>query len=534
VCREPVGGGKFVQSRVMKNRDLQATWTYHNGTKHSYESIRTNRHYLDWENQPIPFKIYSELEPIPLPHHLSSSGMTALEAISTSNAPANNQIVPSIQTLAKILYLSAGITKRRSYPGGEILFRAAACTGALYHIDLYLASSDLPDLTAGVYHFGPHDFALRRLRAGDYREVLVQASGREPAIANAPVIIACASTYWRNAWKYQSRAYRHCYWDTGTIVANLLASAAAHQMPARTVLGFADGMVSRLLSLDPTREGAVTLLALGDAPRQANEISPTVEPLSFATAPLSKTEVDYPAIRAMHEASSLEDEAEVVDWRTQAVGNPSTLTESPTRTSKERVIPLQPPGDGISQDPLEQVIQRRGSTRQFSRESISFGELSTLLDRATRGVPTDFIRPEEAPLNDLYLIVHAVDDLAPGAYLFHRESHALELLKEGDFRREAGSLGLGQEIPADCSVNVFFLTDLTRVLERFGNRGYRAAQLEASIVAGKLYLAAYARGLGASGLTFFDDDVTEFFSPHAAGKSVMFLLALGKSVKRAT
>ena len=68
----------------MKNRDLEATWTYHNGTKHSYESIRTNRHYLDWENQPIPFKIYSQLEPISLPQQLSSSGMTALEAISAS------------------------------------------------------------------------------------------------------------------------------------------------------------------------------------------------------------------------------------------------------------------------------------------------------------------------------------------------------------------------------------------------------------------------------------------------------------------
>ena len=100
------------------------------------------------------------------------------------------------------------------------------------------------------------------------------------------------------------------------------------------------------------------------------------------------------------------------------------------------------------------------------------------------------------------------------------------------FRREAGNLGLGQEIPADCSVNVYFLADLNRALARFGNRGYRAAQLEASIMGGKLYLAAYAQRLGASGLTFFDDDVIEFFSPHAAGKSVMFLLALGKSVKR--
>jgi SagB-type dehydrogenase family enzyme len=155
-----------------------------------------------------------------------------------------------------------------------------------------------------------------------------------------------------------------------------------------------------------------------------------------------------------------------------------------------------------------------------------------MLEHATGPVPTDFVQGQEASLNDIYLIVHAVDDLSPGAYVFHGNSHALELLKQGDFRREAGSLGLGQEIPADCSVDVFFLTNLNGVLERLGNRGYRAAQLEASITAGKLYLAAYAQRLGASGLTFFDDDVTEFFSPHAAGKSVMFLLALGRSAKR--
>src|SRR5712692_5010919 len=103
----------------------------------------------------------------------------------------------------------------------------------------------------------------------------------------------------------------------------------------------------------------------------------------------------------------------------------------------------------------------------------------------------------------------------------------LELLKEGNFRREAGYLGLEQDLPADASVNVYFLAHLPPILERFGNRGYRVAQLDAAITGGKLYLAAYALRLGATGLTFYDDDVTAFFSPRAAGKSVMFLTALG-------
>jgi len=70
------------------------------------------------------------------------------------------------------------------------------------------------------------------------------------------------------------------------------------------------------------------------------------------------------------------------------------------------------------------------------------------------------------------------------------------------------------------------------ILERFGNRGYRATQLEAGILGGKLYLAAYAQHLGATGLTFFDEDVISFFSPHAAGKSAIFLTAVGRSVRR--
>ena len=154
-----------------------------------------------------------------------------------------------------------------------------------------------------------------------------------------------------------------------------------------------------------------------------------------------------------------------------------------------------------------------------------------MLDRATRGVPADFLDPVGSQLNHLYLIVHAVKGLEPGAYVFHRGRGVLELLKPGDFRSQAGYLGLQQALPADAAVDVFFLADLRPILQRYGNRGYRAVQLEAGILGGKLYLAAYAQHLGATGLTFFDDDVTAFFSPHAQGKSAIFLVALGHSAK---
>ena len=96
----------------------------------------------------------------------------------------------------------------------------------------------------------------------------------------------------------------------------------------------------------------------------------------------------------------------------------------------------------------------------------------------------------------------------------------------------AARLALGQDLGGDAAVDLFWLTRLDPVLAAFGNRGYRVAQLEAAIGGGKTYLASYALGLGATGLTFFDDDVTAFFSPHAAGASVMFLTAIGPRARR--
>jgi hypothetical protein len=78
------------------------------------------------------------------------------------------------------------------------------------------------------------------------------------------------------------------------------------------------------------------------------------------------------------------------------------------------------------------------------------------------------------------------------------------------------------------------MVDLEPVLAAYGNRGYRAAQLHPAITAGRLYLAAYALELGATGLTFFDDDVTAAFAPHAGSKSVMFLIAVGRPAKTAS
>jgi SagB-type dehydrogenase family enzyme len=511
----------------MNNRDTQATWKYHDGTRHSYWSIRNNPHFLDWANRPQPFKIYPKIEPLPLPRDVPQTGAAALSAISDPVPSSRADSVPDLRDLARILYFSAGITKQRAHPGGEIYFRAAACTGALYEIELYVVTRDLGGLDAGVYHFNSADVSLRLLRKGDLRRNLAQATAMEPAVAHAPATIICTGTYWRNAWKYQARTYRHFGWDNGTLLANMLAVSAASGLPAEIVLGFVDGEVNHLLDLDTRREVSLCLVPIGRTSESSLPALREAPVLGLETIPLSEHEVEYPSMLEMHDASSLESEVEVAQWR-------GKLQVFPSSAPAGEAVRLQPlPEEQQPKDTIEQVILRRGSTRAFDKTaSITLDQLSTIVDRATRGLPADFLEPPGAQLNDLYLIVHSVQGLKPGAYFFRREQDTLELLKAGEFRAEAHHLGLEQELPADACVDIFFLADLKRILEGYGNRGYRAVQLEAGAIGGRMYLAAYAQRLGATGLTFFDDDVINFFSPHAKGKSAIFLLAIGKPLKR--
>jgi len=512
----------------MRNRDIQAAWKYHDDTKHSYWSIRNHPHFLDWANRPQPFKIYPNIEPLRLPPEVPQTGVAALSAIAEPLPSSRADSVPDLQDLARILYFSAGITKQRKSPGGEIYFRAAACTGALYEIELYVVTGDLPSLDAGVYHFNPADVSLRLLRKGDFRGNLAQATAIEPAVAGAPVTILCTGTYWRNAWKYQARTYRHFGWDNGTLLANLLAVSAASGLPAKIVLGFVDAEANRLLDLDTRREVSLCLVPIGHRSESSLPSPREASVLALETISLSRREVEYPAMLEMHDASSLRSEEEVAQWRRKQ----TVIAHS--APAGEGVQLQRLPEEEQPKDTIEQVILRRGSTRVFDKTaSITLPQLSTVLDCATRGLPADFVEPPGTQLNELYLIVHSVRGLKQGAYVFGRERNALELLKEGEFRAEAHHLGLEQQLPADACVDIFFLADLTRILERFGNRGYRAVQLEAGVIAGKMYLASYAQRLGATGLTFFDDDVINFFSPPAKGKSVILMLAIGKPLKSA-
>lgn len=498
----------------MKNYEIEAAWQYHDGTKHPNGMLLNRAHAYHPANRPIPYKTYKDVTQIKLPLDKQPSEISALDGISISTKSEHVNIIPDINALSRILFFSGGITKTLRFPSlGEIEFRAASCTGALYHIEMYIICSDISGLEAGVYHFNPQNPSLTVLRKGDYRKILANATANEPFTSTAPIMLVFTDVFSRNAVKYQAREYRHAFWDCGTILSNSLSMSNAQKIPCKLILGFVDSEINSLLGLDTRKEAAVAILSLGHSDQEF-PTSPSMSEISKAEP--AEQYVDLSSINEIHESSFLIDKQEVASWRNQVVDEPHSAK------------PIESTGSVSLKDSLETVILRRGSTRKFSQDSISLEQLSTILKRSTGRIISDF---EKESINDVYLIANAVDGLEQGSYFYNKEHDKLEILQKGDFRNMSGHLGLDQSLPYDASVTVFFMTDLQKILERLGNRGYRVAQLDASIMGGRIYLASYALHIGATGLTFYDDEVTEFFSPHASNKNTMFMIALGKKAK---
>src|SRR2546427_1769734 len=109
------------------NRNSEAAWAYHEATKHSYFSIRTNPHLLDWANQPLPFKIYPTLERLRFPGEVRPTGIAALSAIAES-VPADTVAGPHPRAGGHPPYLSARASRTPKGLGSGTYFPAAGPT----------------------------------------------------------------------------------------------------------------------------------------------------------------------------------------------------------------------------------------------------------------------------------------------------------------------------------------------------------------------------------------------------------------------
>lgn len=214
---------------------------------------RYGPHRLDFtrqppENVPLTFKEFEGLPAIDLSlDDLSRRTGRATDVLSRRRS-ADSPL--DAGALGRVLAFSAGITRVLETPHGKRYFRAAS--SAHSYPDLYVVCGDLDGVPAGVYYFHGLHLRLDRLREGDFRAVLARAAADE-AIARRAATVVVVGVPWRAAWRYAERALRHVYWDTGGLLANMVAIADADSVEARIALGFIDADTSPLSSASTAR-----------------------------------------------------------------------------------------------------------------------------------------------------------------------------------------------------------------------------------------------------------------------------------------
>lgn len=486
-------------------------WSYHKETNHDPQSLRQDSFRLDQSIKPRPYKSYTDL-PVRSLDDPGSLPEPTLEALSKTNPQVSQDVddgegQPTSSLLATLCYYATGITKTLQRATQSVRFRAAACTGKLYHINLYAVVGPGASVPPGVYHYDPTEHAIDQLRTGDYRAIVAEAVGTDAA--RSPVTLIATSEWWRNAWKYRNRTYRHAFWDSGTIIGNLIAGATALDVHSRVSVGFTDDPLVQLLGLKPETEAPVAVVQIGRNGEAAESVS--LDPITPTTEPLGPETIQYELNPEAWRQSRLETADAVSAWRSNVINARQSEAFNPQPSDPDDSLdPVD--RETASARPLDQTIERRGSLREFSHAPISKRMAGTILDRALGPVPIDGTDSEAiSPIVTPYCCILGVDGVSQGGYRYDPNTHTIERVCEMD-RQTAGHLALNQSVVGDTAINVYLTVDVEAVVERLGNRGYRLAQLEAGIMLGKLYLATYAhRRLGGRGFTFFDQAVADQF-----------------------
>lgn len=473
---------------------------------------------MDPENRPNPFKAYEGLERVQLPHEFEESTVRAVDVL------AGEVDVPpaplDLQRLAHLLFFCGGVTRTIERATGTSYFRTAPSAGNLHPLETYVVAGAVEGLAPGVYHVDHLTFSLETLRPGDWRAALADAVADE-AIATGAASVVTTGITWRTAWKYAERGLRHVYWDAGTSLANLLAVSDATGVATRVDTAFDDDAVARLLGIDGIDEFPVVVVNLGGP-----VTDPALPPADGSGAvpaalPLSPRPIRFPGAAEAHRAGVLTGASAVAAWRLEAGRRAPDPTPAPERQ------PAPPPNDGAT---IEEVILRRGSTRLFRRQAVPRDHFDWPLAVATRPIEGDAWSP--GGVLRFLVSVHAVEGIEPARYRFEGGELVAEAKgDEEEVRSRSQALCCDQPLGGDSAYTVYECADLEGALGALGARGYRVAQLEAGVVAGRLHLAAYAAGFGATSLTFFDDEVREAFGTPA---DCMLVTALGMPDYRST
>jgi SagB-type dehydrogenase family enzyme len=514
--------------------------SYHEATKHHLHRYARSAGFMDWSNQPNPFRIYEDAAQIALPFCRQDPDLTFAELF--AEPPATGSML-GLETVASFLEFSLGLSAWKRAGDNRWPLRINPSSGNLHPTEGYLIIPDVADLDGGLYHYCPLYHVLEQ-RAGMPDNVWARLTER---FGGPGFLVALSTIFWRESWKYGERAFRYCNLDTGHALAAMACSAQLHDWHFRYLSTTADCQLRKLLGTDQTtwhvNEKEVPELICWVSPQSIvteslglpDEFVAHFGGQSFSGRPnaLSQQPVDWPIIRRA--AAAVEKETTYSDAR--------AVVKSTLKVDVCEAISA-----------ADVIRKRRSAVRFDPHRFIEDRILYEILGRtlACQNKPP-FDIGLGPPSIDLVLFVHRVEGLAPGLYLLVRRNQAIENLQaawqadflwrtvdcpvplwqliSGDVCDEAATLSCHQDIAGHSAFAVAMLSPFEHLLRQAPYR-YRHLHWECGMIGQALYLAAEAHGLRGTGIgCFFDDEVHRLLGIQDRSYQTLYHFTVGYAVE---
>ncbi|UCF94467.1 MAG: SagB/ThcOx family dehydrogenase [Desulfobacterales bacterium] len=500
----------------MDHQAFQEVVHYHEATKHHLHRYAKSLGYMDWQNQPNPFRSYEGAVSIPLPLLKEDPPAGYLELYQRDE----RQTQPfQVKTVAGFLELSLGLSAWKAAAGSQWSLRINPSSGNLHPTEAHLILPPLDSIASGVYHYNPLMHTLEK--RAEVPAEWWQEMGRH--FDTHGFLMGLSSIFWRESWKYGERAFRYCNHDVGHALAGISLAANLFGWKATYLNGLSHAKIATVLGLDQTR--------FPHLEAEDPELLCWIHHGSGMDIPRSLPEeiiAGFATLEFTGQPNTLS--RECVNW--EIIYKTARLTGKPD--TPDRKYDFAPSGGinaAVASSSAAAIIRRRRSATSFDgRGAVTSNQFLSMLEKT---IPRQDCPPFDAELMEpsvhLLLFVHRVREMAPGLYFFFRNDHdagpikrsarsdflwkpvleglPLYLLEEGDFRHEAMRVSCHQEIAGSGAFSLGMIAKFRDLIQHEPYR-YRHLYWETGMIGQVLYLEAEAHGVRGTGIgCFFDDAV---------------------------
>ncbi len=528
-----------------EDEKLKQVFHYHQQAKHAFHRSADGPGYLDWKNQPDPFQRYhgSQLISLPLDTDIAPSLYDSLYYPDNNLTQAFN-----LKTISSLFRHSMALSAWKQAGESRWALRVNPSSGNLHPTEVYLLSPAIDNFSSTplIAHYAPQEHGLEtrcvltnpiwKLLTEDYSE---------------PVLfIGISSIYWREAWKYGTRAFRYCHLDVGHALAAISLSAASL------------GWHCQILENCSTRQLRM-LLGLPD-----NHKNETEQPDCLIA--ITQTKIKYPVLSLPDQAIQ---QIALCDWQGEANVLSSTsvcwdVINTIAITCEKPTTQLSVANRDIHKEIMrqhahltvnaQQLIQQRRSAVAMDKQTyIQAEQFYQLISRLMpEQVETPFNLLISAARVQLIFFVHRVEGIKPGVYCLVRDSEILTELKqlmneqfvwqklktcseklplfcllEGDAKLLSQKLSCQQEIASDGCFSMVMLSQFKKTLQNTGAWLYPQLYWECGMIGQVLYLEAEAMNIQGTGIgCFFDDPVHEFLGLQNMNFQTLYHFTVGGAI----